>query len=210
MYTFVFDMDGTLLSTEEIWNRAWIEANDRFKLKFDKDFIKTFIGMPKQNFELTVKPLIKYDGDYHEILTFRREYFYKYVDKNGIKIKPGVIRLLEHLKNNGNKIALCTSTFEDDVLKWLKMTDLYKFFDVIVTGDEIKNGKPDPEIYLKTLEKLGESADNCFAFEDSEYGIKSATSAGIKTYYIKDINDISDDVRKLIYKELKQIDELID
>lgn len=210
MYTIIFDMDGTLLDTEIIWYEAWVEANKKYKLNLKDDFIKTFIGMPKQNFELEVMPIIEKLADYGDVTKFRRNYFENYLTTKGVKLKPGVFTLLKRLKDHNYKIGLCTSTFKNDVMRLLEITDIYQYFDVIVTGDLIVKGKPDPEIYLNTLRELNESASNCIAVEDSEYGIKSATSAGIKTYYVKDINDIEDEVKKLIVKELKQIDELLE
>ena len=206
----IFDMDGTLLDTESIWHQSWQLANEEFELGIDDNLLRSFIGMPKQTFMEMQRKIFPSKIDMYAVSKRRYEYYQEYVEKNGIKIKPGVSVLLNYLQNKKIRLAVCTSTFEELAIPALKIAGLYECFELIVMGDGIKKGKPNPEIYLKTLKMLNEKAENCIAFEDSMYGVQSAVNAGIKTYFIKDINDLDEYTYSLIHRKLNTIDEVIE
>ncbi|MGN0588895.1 MAG: HAD family hydrolase, partial [Ruminiclostridium sp.] len=81
-------------------------------------------------------------------------------------------------------------------------------FDGIVGGDEIENGKPSPEIFLKAAGLLGCKPSECVIFEDSENGVKAALAAGIKCFYIPDMKEIPEELQKETIK-LRSLDEAI-
>lgn len=207
--TVIFDMDGTLIDTEIIWHQAWQKANREYGLGLDEATMRSFIGMPKQTFDLILPKLLPQGIDMGPIRKMRTDYYEWYKKEYGIQVKEGVFKLLDYLKSKKFRLAICTSTFAHLTFPVLKQTGLYDYFEVIVTGDEITNGKPDPEIYLKTLQLLGEKAENCIAVEDTAFGIKSACAAHIRTYYVKDINDIDSETEALVCKRLNTIDEII-
>ena len=205
----IFDMDGTLIDTEYAWHLAWLKCNEVYGLGLDEKLMLSFIGMPKQNFELISKDIFSEDIDLEELKKYRNNFFNKYKQTHGIYLKNGVIRLLEYLKKKGYKLAVCTSTYEDRAKELLIDLNIYHYFDTITYGNEVKIGKPDPTIYKVTMSKLQKENSECLVFEDSAFGILSATRAGIRTCFVKDINDIDEDIRKIIYKEYHVIDEAI-
>lgn len=207
--TIIFDMDGTLIDTEYAWHLSWLKCNEVYGLNLDENILLSFIGMPKQNFDLIAKDIFREETDLEELRRFRNNFYHEYVQTHGIYLKDGVNRLLEYLKNKGYKLAVCTSTEEDRAKKLLQDFNIYHFFDVITYGNEVKIGKPDPTIYKLTMQKLHKQNNECLVFEDSAFGILSATGAGIKTCFVKDINDIDDSIRKTLYKEYHTIDDAI-
>lgn len=106
--------------------------------------------------------------------------------------------MLEYLKTQNIKISLATSTSSQTALKLLKMANVYDYFDAFVCGDDVKNGKPHPEVFLTAAEKLELAPENCAAFEDSINGIKSASAAGMKTVMVPDFLQPTDEVLPLI------------
>ena len=94
--------------------------------------------------------------------------------------------LLDFLKENRLKIALATSTSRRTSELNLKITGTAKYFDALVCGEDVKNGKPDPEVFLTAASRLGVAPECCAAFEDSVNGILSAYDAGMTTVMVPD------------------------
>ncbi|MEA4874922.1 MAG: HAD family phosphatase [Anaerorhabdus sp.] len=205
----LFDMDGTLLDTEGIWNKAWTAVEEKYGFMFDPKIKDSFIGMPKQKMLEIKDSIIPSHLDYDEIQNFRVEFFHEYTSSHPIEIKQGAFECLNFLKSKGIKAIVCTSTYKERAIPWLKDAGLYDYFDDIVTGDIVKVGKPNPEIYEITLKKNHLHADECLAVEDTTVGVLAATGADLKTFYIKDILDISNEAYAKIYKQLDNLGEII-
>jgi HAD superfamily hydrolase (TIGR01509 family) len=97
-----------------------------------------------------------------------------YLDRlntKGIPVKPGLFELLDYLKENKIKIALATSTSRETATKNLEVCGVLKYFDELVCGNDVKNGKPHPEVFLTAAKKLGLDPAGCVAYEDSLTGI---------------------------------------
>jgi len=114
--------------------------------------------------------------------------------KYEVKEKPGCKKFLEHLRSKGIKMGIATSnnrSMVDVVLESLNMKD---FFEVITTSDEVKRGKPAPDVYLTTANLLNVEPKNCLVFEDVVAGIMAGKSAGMKVCAIED--DFTKEVRQ--------------
>ena len=114
--------------------------------------------------------------------------------KYEVKEKPGCKKFLEHLRSKGIRMGIATSnkrSMVDVVLKSLNMKD---FFEVITTSDEVKRGKPAPDVYLTTVNLLNVEPKNCLVFEDVVAGIMAGKSAGMKVCAIED--DFTKEVRQ--------------
>lgn len=95
---------------------------------------------------------------------------------------PGIEELLEYLKRAGISMALASSSDMKDIQEMLDETGFDKYFHIITSGEMFKESKPNPEIYLYTIEQLGKKSENCIVIEDSDYGILAGKEAG--TYVI--------------------------
>ena len=113
-------------------------------------------------------------------------------------VKKGLYEIFDYLKSVGCKISLATSTSSQTALKIMKKINLYDKFDAFVCGDDVKNGKPDPEVFLIAVKKLGLEPVDCVAFEDSINGIKSAHSAGMTTVMVPDLSEPTDEIKPMI------------
>ena len=122
-----------------------------------------------------------------------------YINKYGFEVKKGLFEILDYLKTNNYRIAVATATERDRAESYLKKINAYKYFDAIICGDMVKNGKPAPDIYLTASEKLGLPSTECVAFEDSPNGIKSAISAGCVTVMVPDLDKPSNDIIPLLH-----------
>lgn len=182
----VFDMDGLMFDTERLVYETWQTMMDELGFVYNLDIFKNTIGLRTDLAESYYNSLYGERFCYKPLKQKSREIFMKRVSEEGVPIKKGLSELLKFLKSNGLKIAVATSTSAQTAHKIIKMAGVYDYFDAFVCGDDVKNGKPHPEVFLTAAEKLSLSPRECAAFEDSINGIKSAHSAEMTTVMVPD------------------------
>ena len=129
------------------------------------------------------------------------------IKANGVPVKKGLYDLLNYLNQSNINKAVATSTSRKRAFNLLKLVKIDSFFDYILCGDEIKNSKPNPEIFLKVADKLQCSPNKCLVLEDSEVGIIAAYEAGMLPIMIPDTKEPSNEIRNLIFRKM---DNLLD
>ena len=132
--------------------------------------------------------------------------------EHGIKLKPYVKKIIKFSKKYHIKIGICTSTSRDKINEYMKYGDLFTHFDFIVTGDEIANGKPSPDIYLKGLQIAGVKKEEALIIEDNNIGVESGLRAGIEVIMIPDLVKPQGKTlinRVKVYKNLNDVINLI-
>jgi beta-phosphoglucomutase len=174
----VFDMDGVVIDSHPVHRLAWkkfLEAVGRKVSDEDLEFILDgrkrdeilcyFLG------DLSPAEIAEYGSLKDEML-----------QKLGKHLRPlpGVVEFLGNLPPAGIRIALATSAGRKRACGTLKELGLADYFEAIVTGDEVVNGKPDPAIYRLVAERLNEAPENLLAVEDAVSGVKSARAAGLR------------------------------
>ena len=206
MFSVIFDMDGTLLDTQRICIPAWEYAGLLQGYKGVGDHIVNVCGMNKNGSNAYLKQNFP-DMDIEKFRTAERQY----IDENMIvTFKKGAEKLISFLKQNNVKIGLASGTSRPSVMHHLNEVDAVDYFDAIVCGTEVENGKPAPDVFLKTAELMGVKPENCFVFEDSANGIRAGAKAGMKCIGIADIVPFSEDIKALMFKELLSLDEAIE
>lgn len=105
----------------------------------------------------------------------------------GVPVKPGLVELLKLLKAKGVRTMVATSSNRNRVDRILENSGLKAYFDDSICGDEVEQGKPDPEIFLKACRKMGVLPQEALVLEDSEQGIQAAYRAGIPCICIPDM-----------------------
>jgi HAD superfamily hydrolase (TIGR01509 family) len=193
----VFDMDGVLLDTERVMKKAWYRAGEELGFKDAKLASNLAMGRNSEGVRLLFAETFP-EVDFVEFNRRYHTYMEKDLLENGVPIKDGVVEMMQFLKENGYKIAVATSTSSQKAIPQLKEVKIADYFDIIMTGDTVKKGKPDPEIYLTACEKLGVKPESAYAVEDSPNGIKSAFNAGMKTVFIPDLADMPDDYDEFV------------
>jgi HAD superfamily hydrolase (TIGR01509 family) len=204
----IFDMDGLLLDTERIFLDAFINTCAELNHKFD---MLLFISIIGTNSVRTKDILTEGFGQGFNHDRFREVWIKNveaYLSTNSIPLKTGAANLLEKISSIPLPMAIATSTRYQDAVNTLESTCIIDYFKFVVGGDHVTNGKPHPEIYLKTADKLGISPIECIVFEDSENGVKSAHAAGMDVIQIPDLVTPSEEIKGLghrIYNSLNDV-----
>lgn len=193
----VFDLDGTLLDTEKLYKRFWVEAARQMGYPMRAEHALMIRAMAAQYAEPLLRREVCADFDYHGVRALRRKIMEAYIDENGVDPKPGMLELLRGLKSRGLRIALATATPPERAQKYLDMVSARAYFDEIVCASMVKNGKPAPDIYALAAKKLDVEPHEAIAVEDAPSGIRSAHAAGLHAVMIPDQDEPDEEIRAM-------------
>lgn len=181
----IFDLDGTLVDSMWMWHEIDIEYLGRFGIELPDKLQSEIEGMSFYETAVYFKDRFQIKDSLDKIMAdWNQMAWDKYTYE--VPLKSGVKEFLLFLKNNGVKTGIATSNSRELTEQILKVHNIEEFLDVIVTGSEVTNGKPAPDIYLEAARKLGVESKDCVAFEDIIPGIQAAKNAGMLVYCVDD------------------------
>ncbi len=180
----VFDLDGTLVDTEKYNFYAWQKFLQMHGHDIDLEtYAKKFVGQSK---DYIAKECAQLTGiNFGAIIAEKDIYFEEFLAKEPITEIPGAKALLEKLTQRNFLLACATSGDRAETTLKLNTLDFAKYFKSIITGDDVQNPKPDPEVYLNSIKNLGVKAGEAIAVEDTLTGFQSAAAAGLRTFIVK-------------------------
>lgn len=181
---YLFDMDGTLVDSEKLKGLALVKSCSHFGGLVGVDTYKTVMGESWEQVTDYFFAEAQIEPDFDEFNTVFK-LAYQELLFHELKPNPNVVELLSNLKERGKKIGVVSSAFGWMVDQVLTQLDLKKYFDIVVTQEDVKKHKPDPEAYLLALQKLALPGSEVLIFEDSEVGIIAAAKAGCDTVAFK-------------------------
>lgn len=206
----IFDVDGTLVDSEVVFVKAAIKNMEVNGYNIPMSAIMGIIGQNRVAGQKLIESTQDDFFDYDKYIKNYEKIRSEILEKEPLKLKKGALNILNYCKEHGIRMAIATSTARDKQTKVLTKLGIIDYFDYMVFGDEIKNSKPAPDIYLKVYEHYNIDKDEMIIYEDSKNGILSAHNAGIRVVYIKDIVDVEEEVTSLCYKQVKDLDEGIE
>jgi len=176
----IFDMNGVIIEDERNHQQSWRKfcEDHGFQLSEEEFKREVFGRRESETFEFLFKRKLseeevnKYSNERVDIAIP--------IFKPIMEATPGLLEFLRYLKDQHVPMALATSSRKRYLEFIFDGLNLWQYFQVIVTSEDVKKGKPDPEVYLKAATQLGIPAEHCLAIEDSLSGIKSAQAAGMK------------------------------
>lgn len=191
----IFDMDGTIIDSMWVWRQIDIDYLGKYGFEVPENMGKDFEGASMEDVALYFKNRFNLSNSIDEIIEEWNDMaMYNYTHK--VAMKPHIQDFLRFLKNNNIKIGLFTSNSLVLAEATLKANNIYEFFDVITAGCSGIKGKPEPDGYLITAEKLGVSPENCLVFEDLCMGIQAGINARMKTCAVRDNYSLYQDIEK--------------
>lgn len=203
----IFDMDGTLLNTEKIYQKYWLAVAAEFGVPGQPGLGPAISGSTG---EISVQIFHRFypQLDYQAYMEKVVEHVEKDETDNPLEIKPGVTELLAYFKDKGVKLAVASSCPKYRIELNLTKAGLRPYFAELVGGDMIVNGKPAPDIFQLASAKLGLAPADCYGFEDSFNGVRASAAAGNFAIMVPDTAEPTDEIRaiaKAIYPSMTEV-----
>ncbi len=189
----IFDVDGTLVETEDLHRAAFNSTFQKWSLGWywDKDMYKELLKVSGGKERLVhYQNLVKSNREYlnkETIIQIHNEKTMAYrqsLTTSELFFRPGVAKLIKQAQTKNIKLAIATATSKtnvDSLIKNIWKVPTEKVFNAVATNDEITKNKPSPEVYKLVLKKLQIEPKHCIAIEDSLNGLKSAKGADLRT-----------------------------
>jgi beta-phosphoglucomutase len=178
----IFDLDGVIVSTDDYHYRAWKFMADEEGIHFDRDINERLRGVSRmESLEIILEKAEKTytDQEKNQMAEKKNNLYRELLNELTPKdILPGVMKVLEDLKANNIKIAIGSSSKNTPMI--LAKIGLDDYFNAVADGNEIKNSKPDPEVFLLAANKLEVAPEDCLVVEDADAGVEAALAGNMK------------------------------
>ena len=180
-------MDGLLLDSERKSQEVLVKAADVIGVDFPPERAIKMVGRNASSGYQYLTHVFGSEATAQAFITATQQLYEEEVDAGRIPLNQGVIELLETLDEYKIPRAIATSTMRSVAIRKLTKVGIVARFNHIVCGDEVQNGKPAPDIYMKATSLLGVKPQHCLACEDSPPGIEAAFSAGLRAILVPDL-----------------------
>ncbi|MCR4989852.1 MAG: HAD family phosphatase [Lachnospiraceae bacterium] len=180
-----FDLDGSLVDSMWIWGAIDIEYLSQFGLEKPDDLQSKIEGQSVVETARYFQERFNINDPVEVMIDRWNEMaFDKYT--NDVFVKEGGVEFLKYCFDKGIKLGVCSSNSKTLLFQVLKKRGIFDYFDIIISGEDVEKGKPDPECYLKAASFVGVRPENCLVFEDLVKGIDAGNAAGMITCAVED------------------------
>lgn len=181
----IFDMDGVMIDSEPLWEKTEKIIMARKGLVYTPVYREKIVGLGQKDSAKLLKDTFSLDDEIEDIINTRISILLDIYDKE-LELVYGLINLLNLLSEKPVGVALASSSPKRVIDFVLGKFGLNSYFEPVVSGDFVENGKPHPEIYLHTAELLSLKPGECVVIEDSINGVRSSKSAGMYCVAVPD------------------------
>ncbi|MBI1982267.1 MAG: HAD family phosphatase [Candidatus Levybacteria bacterium] len=205
----IFDLDGLLIASEDLWRETDIELLKRREIDYDIKIRSRIRGLGQKEAIELYKKEFGVKGDIQTLIKERRAIFYS-LAKNRLKLLSGAGKLTQELYNRGYSLAIATGGHtKKKIQEILTQFGLENYFLVLISSDEVENGKPAPDVYLASATRLGVQPLNCLVLEDAVNGVLAAKNAGMRVFGVnRDLgirNLLKEAGAERVFKSLNEI-----
>jgi beta-phosphoglucomutase-like phosphatase (HAD superfamily) len=204
----IFDMDGLMFDTERLAVEGWQIAGAEFGIPIPDDLVIDTAGRNAADTRAVLEEGLERKIPFAQMRERRLAYAWECMDRDGVPGKRGLLSLLDLLDNRRLPRAVATSTDRDRTERILEMSGLTNRFPVLVCGDEIARGKPEPDIFLAAARAMGVDPAHCVVLEDSESGIRAAHAAGMIPMLVPDLKALPAEVEALASGVFDSLEEV--
>jgi beta-phosphoglucomutase len=194
----LFDMDGVLIDAKDWHYEALNRALDPFGMAIDRDaHLATYDGLPTRR---KLEILTKSKGLPVKLHSFINDLKQSYTMELAYSLcKPNFAhqRALSRLKADGLKLAVCSNSVRSSVELMMRLSNLEKSLDLVISNEDVKRAKPDPEMYKTAMARFGFAPHECLILEDNEHGIAAARASKGHVMVVGSVSDV-------LYEEIAQ------
>ncbi|WCQ98469.1 HAD family hydrolase [Paracoccus aestuarii] len=187
----IFDLDGTLLATEQMTIETGEAALSRMGRQVPPGLLESLVGFDEPTSRGILRRHLGDDFDFAHLDRMWAEALIERRDRDGIPLRPQVEPMLRALREASIPFAIATSSTRDQAREKLAAAGLTDSFTIVVTRSDVPSPKPAPDVYLLAAERLGLAPDRCLAFEDSDVGAIAARAAGMTVVQVPDMVPLS-------------------
>ncbi|NNT70701.1 beta-phosphoglucomutase [Flavobacterium sp. IMCC34852] len=212
---FIFDLDGVIVDTAKYHFLAWQKLAQELGIEFTPEHNEELKGVSRVrslDIILALGNVQASQEDKNKWLIKKNEEYLSYlVDMDESELLPGVINVLQFIKEKKQLIALGSAS--KNARPILEKTGILHFFDAIVDGNDVANAKPDPEVFLRAAKLVKANNKNCIVFEDSVAGIQAANVANMISVGIGDaeiLHEAKYNFKDFTFMDLSFIEALLD
>ena len=190
----IFDVDGTLLDTERIYMQAWKDAAAELGYEITDELLRKTRAINVKEAARIFESEIGNGFSYDKTRAVRVRIAEEIIHRESPILKPGVTELLAFLQRKDIRLSVASSTNLKGTQAHLAESGILDPFEVVVGGDMVTKGKPNPDIFLKAAELLHLAPQECIVVEDSPAGIRAAHAAGMKAVLVPDQAAITQEI----------------
>jgi len=202
-------MDGLLFDTEIIYFACYKKAAAHWGLDFTYELFTACIGISREEAAKFIRQHFGDKVDPFELHSRTYEVVEEYLQSGGpIPFRPGAQEAIEFFYKRGLKIGLASSNMRRWAEFYLRQKGILEYFSAVTTCEEVKNLKPNPEVYLKTAQKLGAVPEQCLAFDDSAPGVTAAIAANMRACMVPQISKPTPLIRERAFKIYQSLEDI--
>ena len=209
-------MDGVIIDSEPLHRKAYNDMFDEVNISVPDELYESFTGQSTINICKRLCDYFNLDMAPEVLVELKRKHYKKFFDSSSdLKLIDGVEALIKDYYNNGLKLVVGSSATRASINLIFERFDLDQYFVAKLSGAELKDSKPHPEIFIKAAEASGFSRDECMVIEDATNGIKAANAAGIfcvgydsfhsKNQDYSTANKVITDFKEIEYEKISQL-----
>jgi len=177
----IFDLDGVIVDTAVYHFLAWKRLANQLGIPFtkeDNERLKGVSRMASLEIILEIGGRKPNDNRKQEYATLKNNWYIDYISKmTSDEILPGSLRFINELRDANVRVAIGSASKNTPLI--LKQVGILELFDAVADGNNVRNAKPDPEVFYKAASMLGIKPENCVVFEDAIAGVQAALNAGM-------------------------------
>jgi HAD superfamily hydrolase (TIGR01509 family) len=191
----IFDMDGVIIDSEPVHQECERQIFKILEINVSDEQHNALIGATDETMWFRIGDLYKLSMTVPKIIQLKKSLYMEYLRKEGcLKIITGIPELIADLDKNNFLLALASSSPHEQISYVLESLGIRHYFQSIISGEDVKVGKPDPEIFIKAAESVGVSPESCVVIEDSYNGVTAAKNANMKCIGYKNPNSGNQDL----------------
>jgi len=205
----IFDMDGVIFDSERLVIECWKVIAEKHQVP---DIVEICMRCQGVNRAETGKIFLAKYGERFPYDAYKKEVsalFHQLYGEGRLPLKPGVVEILRMLREENVPLALASSTRKRIVEQELRDAKLLQYFDAVLGGDTVERSKPEPDIFLAAARALGAEPSRCYVLEDSRNGICAAYRAGMHPIMVPDMQEPSEETRKMAEVVVKNLTEAL-